>query len=118
MNDRRLRIALVGGPMYDHLYARLRSEAVEVVVHADHPTLNRRVAEMLAGGERIAVLAPHSKYAPPQAPCPPAPAPLLPPAALGPLAPRAVDLCRFDGVLLSAPRLVDVRVMWARTDRV
>jgi multiple sugar transport system substrate-binding protein len=37
---------------------------------------------------------------------------------LAALAPRAVDLCRFDGVLLSAPRLVDVRIMWVRTDRV
>ena len=29
-----------------------------------------------------------------------------------------MELCRFDGALLCAPRLVDVRVLWARTDRV
>src|SRR5690242_16279308 len=58
-----LRIALVGGPMYDHLYARLRDQDVEVVVHEDHPTLNRRVAELLGAGERIDVIATHSKYA-------------------------------------------------------
>lgn len=42
-----LRIALVGGPMYDHLYSIFDEYDVEVVVHADHPTLNRKVAEML-----------------------------------------------------------------------
>ena len=50
-----LRVALVGGPMYDHLY-RVFTDAgidVEVVVHADHPTLNRTMADMLAAGERI-----------------------------------------------------------------
>ena len=61
-----LRVALVGGPMYDHHYARLRDHDVEVVVHEDHPTLNRWVAELLAAGERIDVLATHSKYAPSQ----------------------------------------------------
>src|SRR6478609_552978 len=50
----RLRVALVGGPMYDSLYEPFLDD-VEVVVHADHPTLNRRVAELLAGGERIDV---------------------------------------------------------------
>ena len=39
-----LRVALVGGPMYDHLYPVLHDRDVEVVVHEDHPTLNRRVA--------------------------------------------------------------------------
>ncbi len=29
-----------------------------------------------------------------------------------------VALCRFDGALLSVPRLVDVRVLWARSDRI
>src|SRR5204863_348716 len=40
----RLRVALVGGPMYDSLYAPFLDD-VDVVVHEDHPTLNRRVAE-------------------------------------------------------------------------
>ena len=61
-----VRVALVGGPMYDRLYDAFEPGEVEVVVHADHPTLNRRVAEMLAAGERIDVLATHSKYAPSQ----------------------------------------------------
>ena len=54
-----LRVALVGGPMYDDLYARLADASdhdVEIVVHADHPTLNREVAERLDAGERLDVL--------------------------------------------------------------
>ena len=104
--------------MYDHLYPVLRDRDVEVVVHEDHPTLNRRVAELLAAGERIDVLATHSKYAPSQRQWLHPLDDLLAPDALAPLAPRAVELCRFDGALLCAPRLVDVRVLWARTDRV
>ena len=33
----RLRVALVGGPMYDHLYTMLDPAAVDVVIHADLP---------------------------------------------------------------------------------
>ncbi len=113
-----LRVALVGGPMYDRLYETFAPGEVEIVVHADHPTLNRRVAEMLAAGERIDVLATHSKYAPSQSQW------LLPlddlvdDAAVAPLAPRAVELCRFDDAQLCLPRLIDVRVLWVRSDRV
>lgn len=113
-----LRVALVGGPMYDHLYEHFRGRDIEIVVHADHPTLNRRVAEMLAAGERIDVLATHSKYAPSQAQWLHGLDGLVASELLAPLAPRAVELCRFDGTLLCVPRLVDVRVLWVRTDRV
>ncbi len=112
-----LRVALVGGPMYDHLYDRFRDD-VQVVVHADHPTLNRRVAEMLGAGERIDVLATHSKYAPSQQRWLRDLDALLPSELVEPLAPRAVELCRFRGTQLCVPRLVDVRVLWVRTDRV
>ncbi len=113
-----LRVALVGGPMYDHLYEALAPGTVEIVVHEDHPTLNARVAELLAAGERIDVLATHSKYAPSQAAWLQPLDGLVDASVVAALAPRAVDLCRFDGTLLSVPRLVDVRVLWARTDRV
>ena len=108
MGDR-LRVALVGGPMYDHLYDALGD--VEVVVHADHPTLNREVAAMLERGERIDVLSTHSKYAPSQRQW-------LTPLDVdtSTLAPAAVDLCRFDGELLSIPRCIDVRVLWSGSD--
>src|SRR4051794_7000416 len=107
--------------MYDHLYvdgAVFATGEVEVVVHADHPTLNRRVAELLAAGERIDVLATHSKYAPSQAQWLRPLDDLIDPAALAQLASGAVELGRFRGALLCAPRNIDVRVLWVRTDRV
>jgi multiple sugar transport system substrate-binding protein len=113
-----VRVALVGGPMYDHLYESLAGEDIDVLVHADHPTLNREVARMLAAGERIDVCATHSKYAPSQAQWLRPLDDLVDRNVVEPLAPRAVDLCRFEGRQLCLPRLIDVRVLWARTDRV
>jgi multiple sugar transport system substrate-binding protein len=101
--------------MYDGLYAMLPSDA-EIVVHEDHPTLNRRVAELLAAGERIDVLSTHSKYAPSQREWLRPLDELVPEDVLEELAPRAVDVCRFDDSLLSVPRNVDVRVLWYRSD--
>jgi multiple sugar transport system substrate-binding protein len=105
-----LRVALVGGPMYDDAYRLLESLDIEVVVHADHPTLNRRVAEMLGNGEQLDLISTHSKYAPSQAQWL---HPLDEPARFRDLAPLALDLCRFEGALLCAPRLIDVRIMWS-----
>lgn len=111
----RLRVALVGGPMYDGVYDLFRHE-VDVVVHAEHPTLNGAVAERLAAGERLDLISTHGKYAPSQARWLRPLDELLAPEALAELAPRAVELCRFRGSLLCAPRNIDVRVLWWRTD--
>ena len=108
-----LRVALVGGPMYDGLYRMLQGVDVEVVVHADHPTLNRAVAERLQRGERIDVLSTHSKYAPSQTAWLRPLDDLLAPALVAALAPAAVERCRFEGRLWSVPRNIDVRVLWA-----
>jgi len=113
-----LRVALVGGPMYDPMYALLDASEVEVVVHADHPTLNRRVAELLGRGERLDLISTHAKYAPSQARWLRPLDDLVDPALLAELAPRAVALCRFAGALLCVPRNVDVRVLWLREDLV
>lgn len=110
-----LRVALIGGPMYDHLDPILDEFDVEVVVRADHPTLNRKAAAMLAAGERIDVLSTHSKYAPSQTRWLTPLDRLLDTSALAPL---AVSLCRHEGVQWCVPRLIDVRIMWLRTDRV
>jgi multiple sugar transport system substrate-binding protein len=101
--------------MYDHMYRLLRNRGVEVLVHADHPTLNRTVADLLERGERIDVLSTHSKYAPSQARWL---RPLDGFVNVAGLAPTAVELCTFKGTLLSIPRCIDVRVLWTRTDRV
>lgn len=112
MTDR-LRVALVGGPMYDALYEPFIDE-VEVIVHADHPTLNREVAALLAAGERIDVLSTHGKYAPSQSQWL---TPLDDLVDTSALAPKAVDLCSYNGNVLCAPRNIDVRILWWRTDR-
>lgn len=112
-------MAVVGGPMYDHLY-RVFEQAeprVEVLVHADHPTLNRAVADLLSAGERLDLISTHSKYAPSQARWLRALDDLVAPSTVGALAPLAVELCRFDGAALCLPRLIDVRIMWMRSDR-
>ncbi len=64
------------------------------------------------------MLATHAKYAPSQAAWLRPLDDLVDAPALAALAPRAVDLCRFNGSLLCVPRLIDVRVLWARSDRV
>jgi multiple sugar transport system substrate-binding protein len=114
-----VRVALVGGPMYDHLYRYFDDAGidVEVVVHADHPTLNRQVAALLDAGERLDILATHSKYAPSQAHWLRPLDGLVEPDVVAELAPAAVELCRDRGQSSCLPRLIDVRVMWARTDR-
>ncbi len=104
--------------MYDHLYRDFEPGSVEVVVHADHPTLNRRVAELLQRGERIDVLATHSKYAPSKARWLQPLDSLVAPDALAELAPRAVELCRFEQAQLCVPRLIDVRILWYWRHRV
>lgn len=108
-------VALVGGPMYDGVYDLFREE-VEVVIHADHPTLNSAVAARLSAGERLDLISTHGKYAPSQARWLHPLDELVAPESLAELAPRAVELCRFRGALLCAPRNIDVRVLWWRTD--
>lgn len=114
-SPRTLRLALVGGPMYDGLYDILRGRDVEVAVHADHPTLNRLVADLLDRGERIDVLSTHSKYAPSQSRWL---RPLDGLVDVTALAPKAVKLCKWQGELLCAPRNIDVRILWVRSDLV
>jgi multiple sugar transport system substrate-binding protein len=73
---------------------------------------------MLAAGERIDVCATHSKYAPSQVHWLRPLDDLVDAGVIEPLAPRAVELCRVEGAQCCLPRLIDVRVLWARTDRV
>ena len=115
-----LRVALVRGPMYDHLYQifDLAGVDVDIVVHEDHPTLNRRVAELLGAGASLDLISTHAKYAPSQAQWLRPLEGLIDADAVSELAPLAVSLCRFEQRLWCLPRLIDVRVLWVRSDRV
>jgi multiple sugar transport system substrate-binding protein len=106
--------------MYDHLYDMLAEGPVdvEIVVHEDHPTLNRRVAEILSAGGTLDVISTHGKYAPSQAQWLRPLDDVIDEETISGLAPLALDLCRAGGRLWCLPRLIDVRVMWVRSDRV
>jgi multiple sugar transport system substrate-binding protein len=104
--------------MYDHLYAALDPTEVEVVLLADHPTLNAQVAARLSSGERLDLISTHSKYAPSQQHWLQPLEELIEPSLVEALAIGAVSLCRHNGELLSLPRLIDVRILWVRSDRV
>jgi multiple sugar transport system substrate-binding protein len=109
-----VRVALVGGPMYDPLYEAIpafeRESGVRVVVAAKlaHPELNAWVRQAFtSGGADVDLLSTHTKYAPSQA------------QWLDPLddsMPRPLELARIDGRLLQIPRNLDVRLLHFRRD--
>lgn len=120
---RPLRIAVVGGPMYDALYqARLAAYAakggrpVEVAARLIHPELNALVAAAFAEGTGFDLITTHTKYAPSQAASLLPLDDLLPPAALADFDPSAVELARVDGCLLGVPRNIDSRLLHLRGD--
>ena len=116
---------LVGGPMYDPLYARLEEfearEGVEVeaVVAPSHPELNERIAEEFGSGEAsYDLISTHAKYAPSQRRWL---TPLdddLDETELVAFAQRPLELARIDGSLYGVPRNLDVKLLYHRTDLV
>ena len=119
----KLRVLLVGGPMYDPLYSRLsdfeEQESVEVEVAGalPHPDLNERVEEEFGLGEAsYDLISTHIKYAPSQA------------RWLSPLdedlneehlrhfSPLTLELARINGSLYGVPRMLDVKLLLHRTD--
>jgi multiple sugar transport system substrate-binding protein len=123
MSEGSIRVALVGGPMYDSLYAlipRFERETgirVEVVVRLPHPELNAWVKREFSGGDPgIDLLSTHTKYAPSQVRW------LAPIDAIvsdedrrdllsGPL-----TFAHIDGRLYQTPRNLDVRLLHFRSD--
>lgn len=115
-----VRVALISGPMYDALYARLgqftqqSGVAVEVVFSGDHPGLNEFLATDAAAS--CHVVSTHTKYAPSQQPLLAPLDDLLAPADLLDFTPALLALARIEGKLYSVPRNVDVRLLHYRTD--
>ncbi len=120
----RLKVALVGGPMYDAFYAaRLPAFTaetgipVEIGAQLPHPELNDHLAGAYASGEGdYDLVSTHTKYAPSQAGWLRPLDDLLPAGALDDFEPATVDLARVGGRLLGAPRNVDTRLLHYRTD--
>ncbi|MGH3088633.1 MAG: extracellular solute-binding protein [Rubrobacteraceae bacterium] len=118
-----MKVLLVGGPMYDPLYARIGEfeeiEGVEVekVVSRDHPDLNERIAkEFGSGTAEYDLISTHTKYAPSQKRWL---TPLdedLRENELADFSERTMELARIDGSLHSIPRNLDVKLLHYRTD--
>ncbi len=113
---RELRIALIAGGMYDHLYDRLpqfehaTGVAVTIGFRGTHPELNAHLAA--AAPDQDDLVSTHSKYAPSQQ------------HLLAPLEgfdtsdffPVLLDLATIGGVLYGIPRNIDLRLLHYRTD--
>ena len=118
-----VRVALVGGPMYDPLYdalpefERRTGLAVEIVARLPHPELNAFVKEAFErGAPRLDLLSTHTKYAPSQAEWLAPLDDLWTAADQADLLPRARELSRIGGRLLQVPRNLDVRLLHYRSD--
>jgi multiple sugar transport system substrate-binding protein len=118
-----VRVALVGGPMYDPLYEAIASferdfgVAVEVVVRLPHPELNAWVTDTFSTGDPdIDLLSTHTKYAPSQAQWLSPLDDIVLPEHVADLLPRPQELSRIGGRLLQVPRNIDVRLLHYRSD--
>jgi multiple sugar transport system substrate-binding protein len=120
-----LRILLVGGPMYDPLYTRLKEFEereglrVEVAAALAHPELNERIEEEFgSGAASYDLISTHTKYAPSQKQW------LMPldedleGSELEHFTPRTLELARIEGLLYGVPRNLDVKLLYYRTDLV
>jgi len=123
--DRIVRVALVGGPMYDPLYAaipefeRQTGLTVEIVARLPHPELNAFVKRTFSSGHAdIDLLSTHTKYAPSQAHWLAPITDEVPDDVVADLLPRAAELARIGGRLLQFPRNLDVRLLHYRRDLV
>lgn len=121
-DGRRLRIALIDGPTYTPLYARLPAFtartgiAIDVVIRAPHAGLNEAVANAQRDDEALDVISTHIKYAPSQAAWLLPLDDLLPADDLHAFVPDVLRQCRVEGRLIQLPRLTDTRLLHYRTD--
>ena len=118
-----MRVALVGGPMYDPLYERIpdfereTGRSVEVVVQLPHPELNAWVDRTFGAGDpEIDLLSTHTKYAPSQAQWLTPLDDVVPSEDLSDLRSKPLELSRIGGRLLQMPRNIDVRLLHYRSD--
>jgi len=112
----KLKVALVAGGMYDHLYGcipefeRATGTKVEVLFRGNHPELNAH----LAGLDEVPydLVSTHTKYAPSQL------------RFLAPVEdvdtsdffPSLLGMATIDGALYGVPRNIDLRLLHYRTD--
>lgn len=120
----RLRVALVGGPMYDRLYReRLPAFTAETGIAVDigaqmiHPELNDYLDQLHQFGTgTYDLISTHTKYAASQAAWLRPLDDLLPADALDDFTPAMIELARVEGRLLGLPRNLDTRLFHYRHD--
>ena len=117
-----LRVALVGGPMYDGLYETIpqferdHRVTVTIVAKLPHPELNAFVKRAFESGVPLDAISTHTKYAPSQAEWLRPLDDVVAPEVLRDLLPRPAELSRVAGRLLQVPRNLDVRLLHYRRD--
>src|SRR5262245_22474700 len=105
-----IRVALVGGPMYDALYdailqfERAFNTRVDIVARLPHPELNAFVKDAFESGVQLDMISTHTKYAPSQAHWLSPLDEAMPGELVSDLLPRPAELSRIDGRLLQIPR--------------
>jgi multiple sugar transport system substrate-binding protein len=117
-----VQVALVGGPMYDPLYASIPAFTartgidVEIVARLPHPELNAFVENAFASRRPLDLISTHTKYAPAQAEWLSPLDEVADPGLVADLLPRPAALARIDGAMLQIPRNLDIRLLHFRTD--
>ncbi len=118
-----VRALLIGGPMYDPLYERLPEfEAqmglkVDVIAQLPHPELRATIKEEFSAARPdIDFISTHTKYAPALAEWLAPLDKIVPGETLADLLPRAAELARVDGKLLTIPRALDFKLLYYRKD--
>lgn len=123
MAAKELKIAVVGGPMYDWLYEQIpqferdTGYSVEVGAKLLHPKLNDHIEQVYTDGTGdYDVIVTHNKYAPSQRQW------LLPlnehlsDDEAAAFLPSTIELATIDGDLMGLPRNIDVRLLYYRRD--
>ncbi|MFN3649158.1 MAG: ABC transporter substrate-binding protein [Armatimonadota bacterium] len=117
-----LRLALVDGPSYTPLYARLdeltrdTGTPVEIVTRLPLPELIPHLREQLAVGEPYHLISAESRYTASLAPQLFPLDELLWAEEVERFSALSRDLCTWDGRLLQAPRSVETRLLFYRSD--
>ena len=121
--NKKLRVAFVGGSMYDYPYSKIpdfeskTGYKVEIGAKLIHPELNEHLSDLYSKNKGdYDLITTHLKYAPSQK------------AWLSPLdedvgkeeldeyTPSTIELMRIDGELMQLPRNIDVKLVYYRRD--
>jgi len=121
--SKKLKVAFVGGPMYDYPYSRIpefESETgyrVEIGAKLNHPELNEHIADLYSKGKgNYDLITTHSKYAPSQKQWLSSLDQDVDKEELAKYIPSTIELMRIDRKLMQLPRNIDVKLVYYRTD--